>query len=1263
MNYNVVPAPNGVPAMNRWPRSVSQLRSTTLNPDTFTPVTGRFTPTGIDLNDPRSQRLLDISRRAARALEQRDRLINRLRDPMARPPKGVTLNAWPRNPDVLTNPNIYPDTFTSITDPRRSPTGVDLTDPEARRILELGMEAARLLRERTQLLDEMRLNPAGDDAEPKDSATASPQPASDHPAPAPAPAEPPASTQAMPSRNASPQEASPRPAPPQNVAQQTPMHRPAAVPGRPPQQAAPSQQPASSQQPVPSQQPAVSQQSIAPQQPAVPRQRFNVQILLLAVGIVLVSAAVFVFAALTYSLLDDTQRGIAIAVIGVLGLAVTFALQTRLRITAEGIGWASLIALSIESLLAPNLPAFADTPKDAVTGLGMLLVSSLGLGLWGVGRMRAHQAHDPSPAHRPLRVFTLFPAFVAPYSFMNGLHGVFAIDPVNTALFHDVETTRFWAAAIIAAVVLIPVGAFLPPQRHGEAKAPNVERNAVIVVGMVAGAFATIENMGLATQPRSPMLMLFTTIATTLVWLAAWPFLHRRFALTAPIVPALTLPAAALSLMPIAFAIDKLVFAGVDAQQHRDWQFLIPCAEAAVFACAFSALAHMLRAKSPSRNPTTATIAPIAPAPTKNPAPAGNPASPAPASPADPAPADTAAPPADSRRSTWKPSAKECEAGRILGIIIAVVALAMQALFSIPAMFTVFIDVLLTMLVAKWSSFFSMFEPDPSIPTLVTMLLLTVTLLWLSRALERRFVIPALVSATMTLSLLATFPSNRVVVLAMFLLLPVIYATVVLALRLFAAGGITTSRPAPRPKPIQASLPPAMPEAAPAPDPASQQVTVPPLAAMPPRPQPPTKPRPSYAVHALRTLQCLSLLSTVSLGMLNTSGHDGMEIAIDLVAVLLLAAWYLMLANDVPEGPRIVAGLVIVPCIGFYAENIAYATQRLADLMNSDMSTIRYLLWGLIMIGVLAWAAFAKADGRIITLTTSERTGLMLPGGVCAVGGIGAAGTLPCLKGCGTFVDTIPFITAPTVIIMPQLVALCVLAAIAWLGMPPAAAKPNTPTPAVSAPAPNIPTPNIPMPMPPAVPSPADIESRNRRQRAVILLVIAIIGTSVIAIMNFNALVFDGRTTYAPVTPPELPTLTFAAAALAVGGLLMRRDAALRSWRALGLGLIAAMLPSLLLVWIAPTPSNIRIVVVGTMALAAIIVGAVRGLQAPLLCGTVVLAAHVLVQLWPAISAFSAGYWWVWLALAGITLIVVAAFYERSLKAMRTLGRRIRDLR
>ncbi|PJM73481.1 hypothetical protein CS006_05450 [Bifidobacterium primatium] len=1155
MNYNVVPAPNGVPAMNRWPRSVSQLRSTTLNPDTFTPVTGRFTPTGIDLDDPRSRRLLDISRRAARALEQRDRLINRLRDPMARPPKGVTLNAWPRNPDVLTNPNIYPDTFTSITDPRRSPTGVDLTDPQARQILELGMEAAKLLRERTQLLDEMRLNPTPIQSTQQTGPPHTAIPAQDEPSQhAPTPAPP-----------TTPQVALSQPVPPQTVVQQTAARQPAAP------------------QPI-----------IEPQQPTSPRQRFNVQILLLAVGIVLVSAAVFVFAALTYSLLNDTQRGIAIAVIGLLGLAVTFALQDRLRITAEGVGWASLIALSIDSLLAPKLPAFATVPGDAVTGLGMLLVSGLSMGLWGVGRMRAHQAHEPSSSHRPLRVFTLFPAFVAPYSFMNGLYGMFAIDPINTALFHDVETTRFWASAIIATVVLIPVGAFLPAQRYEGAKAPNVERNAVVVIGMVAGAFATIGNMGLATQPGSPMLMLFATIVTTLVWLAAWPFLHRRFALTAPVVPALTLPAAALSLIPIAFAIDKLAFAGVDTQQHRDWQFLIPCAEAAVFACAFAALARMLK-----RGIST-------------------------------------------KQSAWKPSSKECEAGRIFSIIIAAAALAMQTLFSIPAMFTVFLDVLLTVLVSKWSSFFSIFEPDPSIPTLVTMLLLTVTLLWLSRTLERRFVIPTLVFTTTTLSLLVTFPSNRAMVLALFLLLPVVYAAAVLALRLFTGKGIAASRPVPRPKPLSMSLQSTMSAAAPAPEATSRQAAVQPLTAVQPQPQPPqpqpqpqrpVKTQPSYAVYTLRTLQCLSLLSAVSLAMLNTSGHDGMEVAIGLVAVLLLAAWYLILANDVPEGPRIVAGLVIVPLIGFYAENIAHATQRLADLMNSDMSTIRYLLWGLIMIGVLAWAAFAKADGRIITLTTSERTGLMLPSGVCAIGGIGAAGTLPCLKGCGTFVDAIPFITAPTVIIMPQLVALCVLAAIAWLGMPP------------------------------SVPSPADVESGNRRQRAVILLVIAIIGTLIIAVMNFNALVFDGRTTYAPVTPPELPTLTFAIAALIVGVLLMRRDAALRSWKALGLGLLAAMLPSLLLTWITPMPSNIRIVAVGTMALAAIIAGGVRGLQAPLLCGTIVLAAHVLVQLWPAISAFSADYWWVWLALAGITLIVVAAFYERSLKAMRMLGRRIRDLR
>lgn len=1080
----------------RWPRSVHDLRNAALYPDTFTPISGRVSPAGLDLGDPRSARLLDLSRRAAQTLDRRDRLIDQLRDPRRRPPYGVTLNAWPRDTSQLTDPHIYPDTFAPIADPRVSPTGVDLTDPRAAEILELGRAAAALLDERARLIGAMIAD--------------------------------------------------------------------AAAPGTAPFRPMPKTSP-----------------GMTPSTASTPRQRFNVQILLLAIGIALVSMAVLVFAALTYSMLDDVQRGAAIAAIAAIALTFSYALHERLRITAEGVGWAGLIALTIDAHLVSGLPVFADVPAEAVAGPAMMLVSCIGMGLWWSLRARGRD---------PLRCCTLFAAFASPYALMLTLYGAFGFNPVFDMLFDGVSTTRLWAAMLGTAMVAVPVGAFLPAHRRGSGdagdggedgvRAPNVERNAVIIIGMVFGTVAALAVVTLATQPRGPVTVLVSSLLTTLVWLTFWPFLHRRFSTDAPVVPALTLPAAALSLMPVAPAIDELVFAGDVARQYQDWRFLIPCAEAAVFACAFAALSHMLRNAAQKKRSTTA--------------------------------------PPRARETHWRPSAKECEAGHVLGGIIAAMALATQTLFSLPAILTVLIDVPLTMLVSRWPSPFSSFKPTPSIPTLVTMLLLAVTLLWLSRTLSRRFIIPALVAVTMALCLLATFPSDRATVLAAFLLLPCVFAAAVLAMRIFVGGGIgaatAVSAPSSTSTPSSSTSSTSRP----------QQYRPRP---QPRQPQQPARPRPSYAIYALRTLQCLSLLSMISLAALNTNGHDGMAIATGLVAMSLCAVWYLVLSNDMPEGPRIVAGLAIVPFIGFHAMNITYATQRLTNLGNSDMTIPRYLLWGLIMIGILALAAFAKAEGRTVSLRDSERTGLMLPAGVCAIGGMFTAGTLTCLKGCGTLIDAIPFITDPTVIILPQLVALCslaALAAIAWLDGPP---------------------------------------TSNRRQRAIMLAAIALIGVLVIAATNFNALVFDGRTTYAPVTPPELPTLTLAVAMLVAGGIRMRRNVARRSWKELGPGLLTAMLPSLLLTWIVPAPLGVRIVIVGTMALAAIIVGGVRGLQAPLVCGTVVMAIHVFVRLWPAIRAFSADYWWVWLALAGIALIVVAAFYERSLKAMRTLGRRIRDLR
>ena len=134
-------------------------------------------------------------------------------------------------------------------------------------------------------------------------------------------------------------------------------------------------------------------------------------------------------------------------------------------------------------------------------------------------------------------------------------------------------------------------------------------------------------------------------------------------------------------------------------------------------------------------------------------------------------------------------------------------------------------------------------------------------------------------------------------------------------------------------------------------------------------------------------------------------------------------------------------------------------------------------------------------------------------------------------------------------------------------------------------------------------------------------------------------------------------------AALVVGGLIdLGRRPALRSWPALGPGLVVALVPSLLADYGQTTIP--RIILLGIAAIAVLLFGVLRKLQAPVIIGAVVLLLHGLAQLWPWISdLYSAIPWWLWVGVGGILLIVVAATYEKRIRDARAVARSIRSLR
>ncbi|MGR6321864.1 hypothetical protein Q2K19_16360 [Micromonospora soli] len=124
----------------------------------------------------------------------------------------------------------------------------------------------------------------------------------------------------------------------------------------------------------------------------------------------------------------------------------------------------------------------------------------------------------------------------------------------------------------------------------------------------------------------------------------------------------------------------------------------------------------------------------------------------------------------------------------------------------------------------------------------------------------------------------------------------------------------------------------------------------------------------------------------------------------------------------------------------------------------------------------------------------------------------------------------------------------------------------------------------------------------------------------------------------------EAYTAPAAALALVAGLVAVRTRPGLNSWLALGPGLAAALLPSLVSVLAAPDPQPWRRLALGVVALAAVLGGATRRWQAPVVLGAatlVPLALHELARGWDLLPR------WIFLGLGGLALIGLAATYER----------------
>ncbi|MEU1128038.1 hypothetical protein ABZ371_31755, partial [Streptomyces sp. NPDC005899] len=138
------------------------------------------------------------------------------------------------------------------------------------------------------------------------------------------------------------------------------------------------------------------------------------------------------------------------------------------------------------------------------------------------------------------------------------------------------------------------------------------------------------------------------------------------------------------------------------------------------------------------------------------------------------------------------------------------------------------------------------------------------------------------------------------------------------------------------------------------------------------------------------------------------------------------------------------------------------------------------------------------------------------------------------------------------------------------------------------------------------------------------------------------------------VSAPEAYTLPASAAALWVGVLRRRRDAAASSWVAYGPALTMTSVPSLLAAW--GDEHWLRPLLLGVAALVVTLAGARHRLRAPLVVGGWVLALDGLHELAPqVVQVFDALPRWVPPALAGLVLLAVGATYEQRLRDARRL--------
>ncbi|GAA3741398.1 hypothetical protein GCM10022239_16330 [Leifsonia bigeumensis] len=144
--------------------------------------------------------------------------------------------------------------------------------------------------------------------------------------------------------------------------------------------------------------------------------------------------------------------------------------------------------------------------------------------------------------------------------------------------------------------------------------------------------------------------------------------------------------------------------------------------------------------------------------------------------------------------------------------------------------------------------------------------------------------------------------------------------------------------------------------------------------------------------------------------------------------------------------------------------------------------------------------------------------------------------------------------------------------------------------------------------------------------------------------------------------PVEVASIPIAVALLVTGFTELGAVPTARSWRWLAPGTAVLLLPSLFAT-IDDRPLW-RLVGLGVVGIAVIVIAVVRRLQAPFVIGVVVVLIHGIATFLPQLrAAYEFLPWWLWLGAGGVLLIVLAARYEQRIRNLKSVAMKFAALR